>query len=71
MPFLDSIIGELLFTTYPEKGEGFLTRMRSKLVSRTSIEHYWPNIPSIERVIESNLARCPRIFGTRQCNGGA
>ena len=34
---LDAIIGDLLFATYPDKGEGFLTRMRSKLVSRTQL----------------------------------
>jgi len=34
---LDAIIGDLLFSTYPDQGEGFLTRMRSKLVSRTQL----------------------------------
>lgn len=53
---LDAIIGDLLFTTYPDKGEGFLTRMRSKLVSRTQLNTLAKRI-GIERVIESNLAR--------------
>lgn len=53
---LDAIIGDLLFTTYPDKGEGFLTRMRSKLVSRTQLNTLAKHI-GIERVIESNLAR--------------
>lgn len=53
---LDAIIGNLLFTTYPDKGEGFLTRMRSKLVSRTQLNTLAKHI-GIERVIESNLAR--------------
>ncbi|MBK9196237.1 MAG: hypothetical protein IPO17_14930 [Flavobacteriales bacterium] len=39
---LDAIVGTLLFRTYPDKSEGFLTRMRSKLVSRTS-STCWPN----------------------------
>ncbi|MBK6341731.1 MAG: hypothetical protein IPF41_03830 [Flavobacteriales bacterium] len=34
---LDAIIGNLLFNRYPDQGEGFLTRMRSKLVSRTQL----------------------------------
>ena len=53
---LDAIIGDLLFATYPEKGEGFLTRMRSKLVSRQQLNALAKRI-EIERVIESNLAR--------------
>ncbi|MCC6541515.1 MAG: ribonuclease III [Flavobacteriales bacterium] len=53
---LDAIVGDLLFTTYPDKGEGFLTRMRSKLVSRQQLNMLAKRI-EIERVIESNLAR--------------
>ncbi len=53
---LDAVIGDLLYATYPDKGEGFLTRMRSKLVSRTQLNMLAKKI-SIERVIESNLAR--------------
>ncbi len=53
---LDSIIGDMLFTTYPDKGEGFLTRMRSKLVSRAQLNRLAKNI-AIERVMESNVAR--------------
>lgn len=53
---LDAIIGDMLFSTYPDKGEGFLTRMRSKLVSRTQLNMLAKRI-GIERVMESNLAR--------------
>ncbi len=53
---LDAIIGDLLFSTYPEKGEGFLTRMRSKLVSRSQLNLLAKQI-QIERVMESNVAR--------------
>jgi ribonuclease-3 len=34
---LGSVIAELLFKLYPYKGEGFLTEMRSKIVSRSSL----------------------------------
>jgi ribonuclease-3 len=34
---LGSIIAELLFKLYPYKGEGFLTEMRSKIVSRANL----------------------------------
>ena len=53
---LDAVIGEMLFSTYPEKGEGFLTRMRSKLVSRSQLNMLAKHI-QIERVMESNVAR--------------
>lgn len=53
---LDAIIGDLLFATYPDKGEGFLTRMRSKLVSRTQLNTLAKHI-RIEKVMESNVAR--------------
>ena len=53
---LDAIIGDLLFSTYPEKGEGFLTRMRSKLVSRSQLNSL-ARLIAIERVMESNVAR--------------
>lgn len=53
---LDAIIGDLLFSTYPDQGEGFLTRMRSKLVSRTQLNLLAKRI-AIERVMESNVAR--------------
>ncbi|HQW04888.1 MAG: ribonuclease III [Flavobacteriales bacterium] len=53
---LDAIIGDMLFSTYPEKGEGFLTRMRSKLVSRAQLNALAKQI-QIERVMESNVAR--------------
>lgn len=34
---LNSVIAELLFNRYPFKSEGFLTEMRSKIVSRESL----------------------------------
>lgn len=51
---LDAIIGELLFTRYPDQGEGFLTRMRSMLVSRHQLNILARKV-EIERVMESKL----------------
>lgn len=34
---LSTIVGEYLFRKYPHKGEGFLTEMRSKMVSRVTL----------------------------------
>ncbi|MHC1703802.1 MAG: ribonuclease III [Tenuifilaceae bacterium] len=34
---LDAIVAEYLFAQYPNQKEGFLTKMRSKIVSRTSL----------------------------------
>ncbi|MFZ1691573.1 MAG: ribonuclease III [Flavobacteriales bacterium] len=53
---LDAIIGNLLFQRYPDQGEGFLTRMRSKLVSRSQLNQLAKRI-GIERVIETTVAR--------------
>jgi len=53
---LDAVIGELLFNTYPDQGEGFLTRMRSMLVSRHQLNILAQKV-EIERVVESKLGR--------------
>jgi len=53
---LDAVIGELLFNMYPDQGEGFLTRMRSMLVSRHQLNILARKV-EIERVVESNLGR--------------
>lgn len=34
---LGSVVGEFLFRRYPHKGEGFMTEMRSKMVSRANL----------------------------------
>lgn len=51
---LDAIVGEFLYHRYPDKGEGFLTRMRSKLVSRHQLSILAKQV-EIERVMEVNI----------------
>lgn len=53
---LDAIVGRYLFRTYPDKGEGFLTRMRSKLVSRHQLSMLAKQV-GIEKVMEVNIGR--------------
>ena len=53
---LDAIIGHLVFTEYADKDEGFLTRLRSKLVSRTQLNLLAKHM-DIDRVIKSNVAK--------------
>jgi len=53
---LDTIVGKFLFRTYPDKGEGFMTRMRSKLVSRHQLSILAKHV-EIERVMEFNIGR--------------
>jgi ribonuclease-3 len=53
---LDAVIGNLLFGAYPQQGEGFLTRMRSKLVSRAQLNHLAKQV-GIERVLETTVVR--------------
>lgn len=35
--FLGSVVGEMLYIKYPKRNEGFLTEMRSKIVSRQNL----------------------------------
>ena len=51
---LDTIVGQYLYRTYPDKGEGFLTRMRSKLVSRHQLSILASKV-EIERVMEVKI----------------
>lgn len=51
---LDTIVGQYLFRSYPDKGEGFLTRMRSKLVSRHQLSILAKKV-EIERVMEVKI----------------
>ncbi|MEO7080328.1 MAG: ribonuclease III [Flavobacteriales bacterium] len=53
---LDTIVGQFLYHKYPDKGEGFLTRMRSKLVSRHQLSILAKHV-EIERVMEVNIGR--------------
>lgn len=51
---LDAIVGEFLYHRYPDRGEGFLTRMRSKLVSRHQLSILAKQV-GIQRVMEVNI----------------
>ena len=51
---LDTIVGQYLYRTYPDKGEGFLTRLRSKLVSRHQLSILASKV-EIERVMEVKI----------------
>lgn len=51
---LGAIIAEYLFEAYPLQDEGFLTKMRSKLVSRINLNKLASNL-DLQLVIEQNL----------------
>ncbi|MBX3623358.1 MAG: ribonuclease III [Rhizobacter sp.] len=53
---LDAVVGSMLFEAYPREGEGFLTRMRSRLVSRQQLNELAARV-EIHRVMESNVTR--------------
>lgn len=53
---LDMVVGHHLFIRYTDKGEGFLTRMRSKLVSRQQLSFLAKQV-GVDRVVESNVGR--------------
>ncbi|MBP8822675.1 MAG: ribonuclease III [Flavobacteriales bacterium] len=51
---LDTVVGQFVYQHYPEQGEGFLTRMRSKLVSRHQLSILAKKV-EIERVMEVKI----------------
>lgn len=51
---LDSIIAEYLFNKFPDKDEGFLTQMRSKIVNRENLNHIAIKL-GIPNIIQSKL----------------
>lgn len=65
---LSTIVGEFLFKKYPLKGEGFLTEMRSKIVSRASLNKLSVKI-GLSNLIEYNRGAHSSSFGS--VNGDA
>lgn len=64
--FIGSIVGEYLFKKYPTQNEGFLTEMRSKIVSRQSLNDIAVKmgLPKIVRYnIQDKVLRRSHIFG--------
>ncbi|WP_233559675.1 ribonuclease III [Taibaiella sp. KBW10] len=64
--FIGSIIGAYLFKKYPNRDEGFLTEMRSKIVSRQSLNEIALKM-GIQKLIRFNkhdkMLRRSNIFG--------
>ncbi len=64
--FLGAIVGEYLFKKYPTKDEGYLTEMRSKIVSRNSLNAIALRM-GLQKVVRFNkndrLLRRSHIFG--------
>ncbi len=53
---LDSVVAHLLYKEFPAKDEGFLTKMKSKIVARTNLNALAVNL-GIDKMIESNLGK--------------
>lgn len=51
--FLGSIVGEMLYLKYPNKDEGFLTEMRSKIVNRQNLDQLAMDI-GLNKLIQFN-----------------
>ena len=50
---LDAVVAEYLFTAFPKKDEGFLSKMRSKIVKRKHLNHLAINL-GIEKLVVTN-----------------
>lgn len=61
--FIGSIVAELLFKLYPYKDEGFLTEMRSKIVSRNNLNQLAHKL-GLGELIQYN--DCAIVFKNRQ-----
>jgi len=60
---LDSIISHYLYNKFPKKDEGYLTKLRSRLVSRQTLNNLGVKI-GLEELIQSNLERASKsIYG--------
>lgn len=62
---LGAVVAEYLFHLYPEKDEGHLTKMRSKIVSRTSLNKLAKQI-GLDRLVIAHLdkkSKTDSIFG--------
>lgn len=53
---LDIVIAHLLYREFPEKDEGFLTKMKSKIVGRANLNALAVKL-HIDKLIESNLGK--------------
>ena len=64
--FIGSIVGEYLFKKYPTRDEGYLTEMRSKIVSRSSLNEIALRM-GLQKLVRYNkhdkLLRRSHIFG--------
>ena len=64
--FIGSIVGEYLFKKYPTKDEGYLTEMRSKIVSRQSLNEIALRM-GLQKIVRFNkndkMLRRSHIFG--------
>lgn len=64
--FIGSIVGEYLFKKYPTRDEGYLTEMRSKIVSRSSLNEIALRM-GLQKIVRFNkndkMLRRSHIFG--------
>lgn len=53
---LDSVVAEILYQKYPQAKEGFLTRIRSRIVSRTSLNNFGISL-HLHELLEVQMSR--------------
>lgn len=54
---LNTAVSEILYNSYPDKDEGFLTKMRSKIVSRESLNNLAIKM-GLEKIVFQNNVDC-------------
>ncbi|MFI3314117.1 MAG: ribonuclease III [Rikenellaceae bacterium] len=48
---IEAVVSDMIFIEYPKGDEGFLTQLRSKIVSRSSLNHVAEKIGLVEHII--------------------
>ena len=60
---LDSVISHYLYYKFPKENEGYLTRLRSRLVSRKTLNNLGVKI-GLQELMQSNLERASKsVYG--------
>ena len=60
---LDAIVADYLFSQFPNQKEGFLTKMRSKIVSRNSLNQLAIDIGLDKMIVSHNINQQKNIYG--------
>lgn len=66
---LDAVVADMLFMRYPFKGEGFMTEMRTRIVSRQQLTHLAGKMGLVQYMdIHPDMLKNPQAMKSVGCN---